>query len=235
VDETLLGILKAGGPSMWLIGLCSVAALAVAIERVVALWSFADRAHALADHVTRALLRGDADDARARCESSPSPAADVFLAGLVAAARPPARTNGAADPDAVRVAAAVERERQQVGLRLRRALWVLGTIGAVAPFIGLFGTVWGIMHAFRQMAQSGHGGFAVVAAGISEALVTTAGGIAVAIEAVVLYNMLNVHVQKLALQLKLLAEEYLEVLHEALPALRAPPAARPAGEARREA
>jgi biopolymer transport protein ExbB len=57
----------------------------------------------------------------------------------------------------------------------------------------------------------------VVAAGISEALVTTAGGIAVAIEAVVIYNFLNVHVGKLALQLKLLTEEYLEIVREALP------------------
>lgn len=233
MDESLLGILKAGGPSMWIIGVCSVAVLAVALERAVALWGFADKARALADQVTRALLRGDPDDARARCESSPSPAADLFLAGLVAAARPPGRA-GAAEPDPARIAATVERERQQVGLKLRRALWVLGTVGAIAPFIGLFGTVWGIMRAFRQMAVSGHGGFAVVAAGISEALVTTAGGIAVAIEAVVLYNFLNVHVQKLVLQLKLLAEEYLEVLQEALPTLRAPATARPAGEARRE-
>jgi biopolymer transport protein ExbB len=64
------------------------------------------------------------------------------------------------------------------------------------------------------MAATGQGGFSVVAAGISEALVTTAGGIAVAIEAVVLYNFLNTHVQKVALQFRLLAEEYLELLKE---------------------
>jgi biopolymer transport protein ExbB/TolQ len=67
------------------------------------------------------------------------------------------------------------------------------------------------------MASTGQGGFSVVAAGISEALVTTAGGIAVAIEAVVLYNFLNTHVQQLVLQFRLLAEEYLEVLKETLP------------------
>jgi biopolymer transport protein ExbB len=110
------------------------------------------------------------------------------------------------------VAAAVERQRQQLNLGLRSRLWVLGTIGAIAPFVGLFGTVVGIMEAFQKMAQSGHGGFSVVAAGISEALVTTAGGIAVAIEAVVLYNFLNTHVQRLSLRFKLLAEEYLEIL-----------------------
>jgi biopolymer transport protein ExbB len=85
------------------------------------------------------------------------------------------------------------------------------------------------MHAFRQMALTGQGGFAVVAAGISEALVTTAGGIAVAIEAVVLYNFLNVHVGKLALQLKLLTEEYLEIVREALP-VATPEAQRATGE-----
>jgi len=126
-------------------------------------------------------------------------------------------------PSAERVAAAVERQRQQLNLRLRSRLWVLGTIGATAPFVGLFGTVVGIMEAFQKMAQSGHGGFGVVAAGISEALVTTAGGIAVAIEAVVLYNYLNTLVQRLVLQFKLLAEEYLEILRETPAA----PAARP--------
>ncbi len=121
-----------------------------------------------------------------------------------------------------KIAAAVERERQQANLKLRRNLWILGTVGATAPFVGLFGTVVGIMHAFRHMAETGQGGFAVVAAGISEALVTTAGGIGVAIEAVVIYNFLNVHVGKLALQLKLLTEEYLEIVREALPILPRP-------------
>ena len=212
MDNNLLGILKAGGPSMWIIGLCSVAALAVAIERIAALWGFIPGARSLADQVARALLRGDLEDARARCESSRSPAADMFLAGLVAAARPGPRVNGAADPDAVRIAAAVERERQQVGLRLRRSLWLLGTIGATAPFVGLFGTVWGIMHAFRQMALSGQGGFAVVAAGISEALITTAGGIAVAVEAVIFFNVFQARISKEAFDLTLRADELTEVV-----------------------
>jgi biopolymer transport protein ExbB len=221
LDTSLIGILKAGSASLWIIAVCSVVALAVAIERAIALWGFTARARTLADAVSRALFRGDVDDARAQCEGSGSAAANMFLAALVASApRPGAR---AARPEPERIAAAVERERQQVNLKLRRNLWILGTVGATAPFIGLFGTVVGIMHAFRQMANTGQGGFAVVAAGISEALVATAGGIAVAIEAVVIYNFLNVHVGRLALELKLLAEEYLEIVREALPA--APPQA----------
>ena len=208
--------------AMWLIVGCSVAALAVAAERALALWRFGDRARRVADAVTRALFRGDFDDARAQCERSGSPAADVFLAGLVAAA-PSAPGRGPRIVTPERVEAAVDRERQQLGLKLRAHLWVLGTIGATAPFIGLFGTVVGIMQAFHQMAATGQGGFSVVAAGISEALVTTAGGIAVAIEAVVLFNFLNTHVQRLAVQFKLLAEEYLDILKETLPAARPAP------------
>jgi biopolymer transport protein ExbB len=205
---------------MWIIVACSVIALAVAIERAIALWGFTARARTLADAVSRALFRGDLEDARAQCDRSGSPAADVFLAALV----PAARGGRPGRPAPERVDAAVERERQQVNLKLRRNLWILGTVGATAPFVGLFGTVVGIMHAFRQMAVTGQGGFAVVAAGISEALVTTAGGIAVAIEAVVIYNFLNVHVAKLALELKLLVEEYVELVREALLALPTQPA-----------
>jgi len=216
LDTSFLGILKSGSASMWIIVACSVIAFAVAIERAIALWGFTARARTLADAVSRALFRGDLEDARAQCERSRSPAADAFLAGIVAAA--PRAGARPARPRPERIAAAVERERQQVNLKLRRNLWILGTVGATAPFIGLFGTVVGIMHAFRQMALSGQGGFAVVAAGISEALVTTAGGIAVAIEAVVIYNFLNVHVGRLALELRLLVEEYLELVREAIPA-----------------
>ncbi len=222
MDTSILGILKSGSASMWIIVACSVVALAVAVERGIALWGFTAKARALADAVARALYRGDLEDGRAQCERSSSAAADVFLSALVVAARTGQRASAAS---AEKIAAAVERERQQANLKLRRNLWILGTVGATSPFVGLFGTVVGIMHAFRHMAVTGQGGFAVVAAGISEALVTTAGGIAVAIEAVVIYNFLNVHVGKLALQLKLLTEEYLEIVREALPAL-----ARSAGE-----
>ena len=82
------------------------------------------------------------------------------------------------------VAHGVDRAR----LSLERWLGVLGTIGAVAPFIGLFGTVLGVMRAFRDLAAAGMGNPTIVAAGIAEALVATAAGLAVAIPAVVLYN-----------------------------------------------
>jgi biopolymer transport protein ExbB/TolQ len=79
-------------------------------------------------------------------------------------------------------------KRQEERLSLERNLGVLGTMGNIAPFIGLFGTVVGIIKAFRDLALSGAAGPAVVAKGIAEALVATAGGLAVAIPAVITYN-----------------------------------------------
>ena len=79
-------------------------------------------------------------------------------------------------------------KRQEERLALERNLGVLGTLGNIAPFIGLFGTVVGIIKAFQDLALSGTGGPTVVAKGIAEALVATAGGLAVAIPAVIIYN-----------------------------------------------
>lgn len=197
--------------TLWIIIACSVIALAVAIERVAAFWRFGDRTRQLGEAVAVALRRGDLDGARLECARSRSPMGEVLLAGLAQARGRPGRA-----------AAAVERARQELGWRLRRALWILATVGATAPFVGLFGTVLGIMTAFADVAKTGQGGYAVVAAGISEALVTTAGGIAVAIEAVVLYNFLNTHVARLVHRARHSAAEFLEALEEAPVDPRAP-------------
>jgi biopolymer transport protein ExbB len=228
VDTSFLTMMKAGGYSMVVIGLCSVLAVAVAIERLVALWGLAGRARETADAVAIELARGDLEAARARCRSSPSAAAGVFLAALSATPRGGAGAAPAA-VDLSRAASAMERGRQEANLELRRRLWVLGTVGAIAPFVGLFGTVVGIMNAFHQMAVTGQGGFAVVAAGISEALVATAGGIGVAVAAVVLYNAFSIHVQRLSAQLRILAEQVLEALRESPAAAGGPPPAQARG------
>jgi len=81
------------------------------------------------------------------------------------------------------------------GARLRRGLGILATVGSTAPFVGLVGTVAGIINAFEELASSQHGGVGMVSAGIAEALVTTAFGIGVAIPAVWLFNYLT---QKIA-------------------------------------
>lgn len=84
----------------------------------------------------------------------------------------------------------MDRRLSETQIVMKRYLWLLGTIGSSAPFIGLFGTVVGIIKSFESMAQTGKAGFTVVAAGLSEALIATAAGILVAVIAVFFYNTL---------------------------------------------
>lgn len=88
-----------------------------------------------------------------------------------------------------RVGSRLERIEAAYGRRLGLGTGVLATIGAVAPFVGLFGTVWGIMNSFIGISQSQTTNLAVVAPGIAEALLATAAGLVAAIPAVVIFNM----------------------------------------------
>ena len=81
---------------------------------------------------------------------------------------------------------------QRLQSLLQKRLWIFGTLSFICPLIGLLGTVLGVMRSFRDLALSGSGGPSIVAAGISEALVATAGGIGVAIVAAIIYNWFNV-------------------------------------------
>ena len=85
---------------------------------------------------------------------------------------------------------------------LKKNLWILGTIGSSAPFVGLFGTVWGIMGSFKAIGVAGKSGFAVVAGTISEALIATAAGILVAVVAVIFYNYLQIKVTEVLTEFK---------------------------------
>jgi biopolymer transport protein ExbB/TolQ len=106
-----------------------------------------------------------------------------------------------------------QRKLYASGEYLRKQLWILGTIGSSAPFIGLFGTVVGIIKSFESMSISGKGGFAIVSKGLSEALVATAAGILVAVIALLLYNMFQVRIKGLTFDLRNKLED-LKDLHQ---------------------
>lgn len=203
----LLQYLSHGGYTLVVIGLCSLMALAIAVERVIAMWSVVSDAKVLSEQVAKALLRGDHAQARTVCERSRALAAEIFLAGF-------ARYGQGATRD---FDAAVDRERVAVTLKLKANLWMLGTLGTISPFVGLFGTVIGIQRAFVDMAAAGTGGFSVVANGIGGALVATAAGIFVAVESVVLYNYFQARLGRVTAELKLLADEFVELLREQPP------------------
>lgn len=207
MDSSIWDLMSHGGYAMWLIVAFSVIALAVAIERAVAQWQFTTRARQLADTVGRCLSRGALEEGRSACERSPSPLADVFLVGYERLGRGKREHLGPA----------VHRERQRVAADLRSRLWMLGTIGATAPFVGLFGTVLGIMDAMGGFKGDDQVRFAMVSKPISQALIVTAAGILVAVEAVILYNFFNQRAARIATELKLLTDEFLELLGDVPP------------------
>ena len=100
-------------------------------------------------------------------------------------------STGSTDREGIkeRIASRLERIEASYGRRILRGTGVLATIGATAPFVGLFGTVWGIMNSFIGISKSHTTSLAVVAPGIAEALLATAFGLAAAIPAVVIYNV----------------------------------------------
>ena len=200
--ELIWDFLSLGYGAMGIVMAFSVTALAVAIERAIAQWKFVTRARSLGDTVTRCLARGAVDEGRSACERSPSPIADVFLVGY--------ERLGRAKPE--HVSTAVHRERMRVNQDLRVRLWVLGTVGATAPFVGLFGTVVGIMNAMGRFKGDEDVKFAMVSGPISEALVVTAVGIGVAVGAVFLFNFFSQRASRIATEMKLLTDEFLELL-----------------------
>lgn len=202
MDLSLWELLQDGGIPILIVGIFSVIGLAVGIERAIAQWQFVTRARQLGDTVTRCLARGAADEGRSACERSKSPIADVFLVGY--------ERLGRSKPE--HVVTAVHRERLRVNQDLKSRLWMLGTIGATAPFVGLFGTVVGIMSAMGRFKADDEVKFAAVSAPISEALVVTAAGIAVAVASVVLFNYFSQRGARIATELKLLTDEFLELL-----------------------
>ena len=95
---------------------------------------------------------------------------------------------------------------------LKGGIWILGTVGVSAPFIGLLGTVIGIIKSFHSMSIAGSGGFAVVAGGISEALVATALGLAVAIVAVIFYNYFHTKLERVEAVMTIGSDRLLEAI-----------------------
>jgi biopolymer transport protein TolQ len=96
--------------------------------------------------------------------------------------------------------------------RLERRLLVLATVGSAGPFVGLFGTVWGIMTSFQSIAASKNTSLAVVAPGIAEALFATAVGLVAAIPATIFYNKFASEVNKQAQRLEGFADEFIAIL-----------------------
>lgn len=179
----------------------SIVALSIFFERIWAFRGLVEGARALTRETIQALVQRDIAQAKELCEASDQPIAKVFVEAM--------SWQNAPLEDLERV---LSTSRQEVAYRLKRGLWVIGTVGSLAPYVGLFGTVVGIIRAFGDMARHGAGGFEVVAAGISEALIATAAGLAVAIVALVFFNFLQTRVGAIAAAYSRSCERFVQAL-----------------------
>src|SRR5215467_8834399 len=164
-------------PVMIIILGCSVVTLGFALERALYYWKRRGDAEQILNSAMEKVRAGNVKEAVWACNAAPHPAGPVAAAVLQSAHH---------SPEVVEEKLHIALSEQR--LQLERNLGVLGTMGNTAPLIGLLGTVWGIMRAFHDMARTGSAGPSVVAAGVAEALFTTAAGLLVAVPAVMLYN-----------------------------------------------
>jgi biopolymer transport protein ExbB len=195
-------LFRAGGWVMWPILLCSVAALAIIGER---LWSLQKKHVAppqLLAQVQQWLARKELNEERLKLLRESSPLGRILAAGLVN--RRHARAV---------VKEAIEDSGRHVAPELERYLRTLGTIAAIAPFLGLLGTVLGMIEMFSGLGTRGVGDPSIVANGIAQALVATASGLGVAIPAVMFYRYFRGRVETLLIDMEQEAIKLVEILH----------------------
>jgi len=202
--ETILDLVRKEWFILSLLLLWSLAGLTIICERIYSLWNVAPKSEAFKNRVVAALEGGDISKANALCETSNEPLAEVYERGLRIFKKTPLKTTEA-----------VNSQRLATVSSFKRYLWGLGTVGSSAPFVGLFGTVVGILKSFQAIAVTGGaGGFRAIAPGIAAALVATAAGLLVAIYAIIAYNYFVARVNQIGVQYKLYCEEFLFALGE---------------------
>ncbi|MDP6523080.1 MAG: MotA/TolQ/ExbB proton channel family protein [Kiritimatiellia bacterium] len=187
---------------------CSVLALAVFLDR---LWAFYSNSkidtRALRAQLMKHLRRGNVSDAALLCANTPGPVSAVLLTGLQSYAKLEKRT-----PENLRltVGEAMEDYSLHSISAVEKRLWVLSTIGNAAPLLGMTGTVMGMIKSFEKLAEAADP--AIIGIGISEALITTAAGLLIALGAVIPYSIFVSMAEDIELEIDESSSEMLEFL-----------------------
>ena len=195
-------ILAAGGWVMPFIVICSVLALAIAIERHFALNRNKIAPPHLLANVWRQLKSADLDAQRLKTLRQGSPLGAILAAGLA---------NRHQGRDVMRES--IREAASHVIHRLERYLSALGTIAAITPLLGLLGTVMGMISVFAEITTHGTGNANALAGGISEALLTTAAGLAVAIPSLVMHRHYTARIESIVVDLEREAIKLVDALH----------------------
>lgn len=199
--KTIFEIIGMGGFTMYILLACSVASMGIFIERSFYFWRNSANRDALMSHIRAEVEKAAYDVAIKICEMEGTPIANVVGAGL--------KKHGCEEKE---ISAAMEREMLVETENLERFVSIVGTIGNVAVYIGLFGTVLGIVNAFHNISATGSGGLPVVIAGVAEALICTATGLLVAVPSVVVYNYFIRRVDRFVIDMEFCRSETAELL-----------------------
>ncbi len=200
--KSFLEIIHHGGFVMYVLIFCSILSLTVVVDRLI-YYSKKSRVKLL-DFMQRIrceLQKGRLPHAIEICHKTDTPFAKVARAGL--------SLHGHNEKI---ISEAMGREILVETIKLERFTSIAGTIGSTAVYIGLLGTVLGIMRAFHDITLKGTGGISVVIGGISEALISTAAGLVVAIPAVVFYNFFIRKIDNFVADMELCASELVDLL-----------------------
>ena len=192
------------------LGVMSVASLVVMAERLIVFNRSRSESRNFAEKMANTLAKNDLMTvAGTKVGDKVGHLGRVIGAGLNALRL---STDKDKDLQVESVARALERQAQREVQSLKRGLGLLATVGSTAPFVGLLGTVMGIVNAFQSMALTGSGGLGTVSAGIAEALITTAFGLLVAIPAVMAHNYLQGWVDARAVDISESSNEFLDLV-----------------------
>jgi len=192
-----------GGVAMYVLLLCSIGMVTVIVERAMRLREANTDTIIFLAKLARLVQEGRMGDAHSFCDRSKAAIAAVASAGLSREGRSKEDVR-----ETLHSAVALQQHR------LSRNLPVLGTIASIAPFVGLFGTVLGIMSTFQSLSMATGGALPDISRGISEALVATAGGLGVAIIGVAAYNYFQSWVQRFDVDFEVVAGEVLRLMTE---------------------
>jgi biopolymer transport protein ExbB len=191
-----------GGPAMWMLLLLSIVAVAIVIERLLFFASQHSDSKGLLRQIGQRIAADDYAGAIKICRQNKGMLPKILEFGLARGEK-----NRADITDALSIALMENLNS------LERNLGVIGTIAVIAPFVGLFGTVLGIIRAFQDIALKGNSTPAVVAAGVSEALITTAAGLFVAVIAVIFFNYFKTRIKAYNQEMIVAANQLAEMLH----------------------
>lgn len=189
----MLELFQKGGAMMYPILVCSVIALAIFLDRIWTYHSVKRTTGPLFNKVSALIDAGDNDQALSLCREQGSPMGRILQV--------PLKNRGASRSH---IKTLVEEVGRRETAQLERYLGLLGTIATISPLLGLLGTVFGMIRAFTVIASEGVGTPATLGGGISEALLTTAAGLSVAVPTILLHKYLSSRVDRSILEM----EEY---------------------------